>query len=182
MHQNKRKQSVILSFLVLWFAAILAALFYLKSDRLKQFDPNGTLTARSSSMAFDIELTSLLKKKGVEPNTLVHFSEQPSCYCNTLSRRFSEPLHEKLGSDYTFKNIELDEPLRDLIPSYPAIAVVDEEFRLRYIGPYASGIGCWVGKGNIDKIANIVKSSNYFGAVINSEVKGCYCNTRNQKT
>lgn len=176
------KQNVIVVCLVFWFAAILAALFYLKSERLKQFDPNGELTAKSSDMAFDDELVDLLKERGIQPNTLVHFYEQPSCYCDNLSQRFSEPLHQKLGANYTFENIELDEPLRAFIPSYPAIAVVDEHFRLRYLGPHASGIGCWVGEGDTDKIASIAKSSDYFGAVIVSDVKGCYCSTRNRKT
>ncbi|MBO1256499.1 hypothetical protein J3L16_12475 [Alteromonas sp. 5E99-2] len=173
----KHKQNIVILSLILWFAATLAALYYLKADRIKQFDPEGALTAKSSTMAFDDELVNLLKKRGIKANTLVHFSEQPSCYCNNLSQRFSKPLHQQLGSEYTFENVELDESLLEFIPSYPAIAVIDDQFRLRYLGPYASGIGCWVGKGNTEKIVNIAKSSDYFGAVINSEVKGCYCNT-----
>lgn len=169
------RKNLTLCFVVLWAVLISIAIYLLNSARIVPFDPQGKLAEAASQLRYDEDLIQLLKSDGVSASSVIHFYSESDCFCNELSTRFKVPLQKELGSEFKFVTLQLTDRLTPYIPSSPAIAVVDEQYRLRYVGPYASGLGCYVGDGNAEGIARIAKTQMYQGAVINHEPEGCYC-------
>ena len=62
-----------------------------------------------------------------------------------------------------------------MIPAVPALIILDEHSNLRYLGPYATGYGCFTGKDLVDQIVGYTTQSPYNGAVINTDAEGCFC-------
>ncbi|WP_218311540.1 DUF6436 domain-containing protein [Alteromonas antoniana] len=168
------------SLLFAWTVAILAGLWLYNSKQIVSFDPNQVLAQAATSMSFDGNLVALLSAQGVEPGTLVHLQTDASCYCNTLTSQHRDALLNELGEQgYQAKtlNIATVPGLAALLPAFPAIAIIDEQRQLRYLGPYATGYGCFTGQTLIDNIVSIARAE-YHGAVIQADAKGCFCQTR----
>ena len=72
-------------------------------------------------------------------------------------------------------NIEDVPELQNIIPAVPTLIVVDELNHLRYLGPYATGYGCFTGKDLVDQVVSYSRQSPYTGAVINADAEGCFC-------
>ncbi|WP_414829297.1 DUF6436 domain-containing protein [Alteromonas sp. H39] len=163
-----------------WAVAILAGLWLYNSKQIVSFDPDQVLAQAATSMAFDDNLVVELSKQGVQPGSLVHLQTNAACYCNTLTSAHRDTLLSQLhneGYQATTIDISTIPGLHALLPTFPAIAVIDNNGQLRYLGPYATGYGCFTGETLIDNIVSIARS-DYHGAVVQTEASGCFCQTR----
>jgi hypothetical protein len=57
----------------------------------------------------------------------------------------------------------------------PAVAVIDKASKLRYFGPYSSGMFCNQGDGLVEPFIKN-RQTTATGATIISQSQGCYCN------
>ena len=170
------KQWKLCLFVGVWFISVLAALLLYGNEAIKPFDPDQKLATLAASLEFDDQLISLLTQQGVGPNTVVHITDTKPCFCDALSAQHQSSLKDVLSnSQYTYTTVVADTAFGALMSRYPAVAVVDEQLKLRYFGPYATGAGCWVGDDTVTTIARLATAPQSMGAVITSDVKGCYC-------
>lgn len=164
--------------LLIWGGGILAALLLYSQRQLTEFDPDGLLLQQSMSPSFDRQLTEILKQLDVPAASLVHVGSSQHCYCESLTAPHQTQLAKYLENDaYTLTNIDIEEaaPLRTVLSQVPALIVVDEHYQLRYIGPYATGYGCFTGKNLVQQIIGYTQTLPYHGAVINADAVGCFC-------
>lgn len=143
--------------LALWASGLLAAMLVYGQRQLSEFDPDGILLHQSTSPTFDSELTQLLKKSNVPSASIIHIGSSESCYCETLTAPHQTQLLNRLGeSQYSVVDIALDsvKGLSNIITTVPALIVIDESYQLRYVGPYATGYGCFTGKNLVDQVVS----------------------------
>mgnify|MGYP000017559717 CR=1 FL=1 len=163
-----------------WLCSVMTGLWIYGGNQTSEFDPQLSLTAASSERDFDTRFAAYLNEAGIRPGTLVHLQTDSPCFCNSLSRQHQYDLSELLkeqGYSLTVVNLSDHPSLADNVPSFPALAVLDAENQLRYLGAYATGLGCYTGDDLVATIANWVKQDNYQGAMINADGEGCYCPT-----
>ncbi|GMM83967.1 DUF6436 domain-containing protein [Pseudoalteromonas sp. MTN2-4] len=160
-----------------WAASLLLAVLYASSSKLKSFDPNNQLHQAALQTRFDkLFLTQLQTIEANLVNTVFHFRTD-SCFCHTVAQGHIASV-EKLAERQTFRNIKVNlvtnSKLKRFIPSVPAVAVVDEEGKLSYLGPYASGMFCTQGNGLVEPFIKRMQGQN-LGATVISQSQGCYC-------
>lgn len=164
--------------LAAWCGSLLSVLWFYGDRQLSPFDPALTLTHAASAPDFDQRFTSILQQQGVKPGSIVHLQTQNPCYCNSLTEAHQRELSALLKNNhYQLQVIHVDEApqLEALLPAYPALAVVDEYNQLRYLGPYAEGLGCYTGDDLVTQIASVVTAQTYLGATVNTTSEGCFC-------
>ncbi len=163
---------------VIWAIAIVGALLVANLDQIKMFDPQMKLAQAASQPDFDQRFSAQLSEAGVAPGSLVHIRGNQRCYCNTLTEPHQQELTESLADEgYAATQVSLSEhpALTQYIDSFPALAVVDKQGKLRYLGPYAIGYGCFTGNNLVAEISELATSNTYYGASVNADAKGCFC-------
>lgn len=163
--------------LVLWAIGLLCALLAYGQRQLSDFDPDGELLHRTTAPDFDASLVAILEKQGIQPGSVIHVGTQYRCYCDTLTTPHQTQLTAKLGSN--FRQVRLiveDVPeLATMLEAVPALIVLDKQNQLRYLGPYATGYGCFTGKNLVEQVVSYTTQLPYAGAVINTDATGCFC-------
>ena len=159
----------------LWLLGIVIASRYFIDSRLVTFDPQQKLTGLSNERIVE-QVSHIKALAGTDlRNTIVHFTT-PGCSCDQFS------VEHKAGINYQAKldgfkviNLELDPTQSSLIPSSPAVLVLDELGKLIYLGPYSIGLSCTQSNGYIElALANYKKGFN--SKLIINQASGCYCN------
>ncbi len=165
--------------LAIWALSLMAAMLVYSQRQLTEFDPQMVLSQAAASADFDQRFTALLTARGVSPGSIVHLQNREGCYCNDLTEPHSRQLNALLGDNYQFTRLSLNNApkLSALITTYPAVAIIDDNRRLRYLGPYATGYGCYTGATLVDFIAGTATNPAPLGAVVNSHAQGCFCQT-----
>ncbi|GGW84400.1 DUF6436 domain-containing protein [Alteromonas halophila] len=165
--------------LSLWALSLLAGMLLYSQRQLTDFDPSLALSQAAASPTFDAAFVELLKDNGVKPGSIVHLQSDAGCYCNQLTAPHKRQLSARLGENYQLKQISLDASpaLQNLITAFPAVAIVDKQGVLRYLGPYATGYGCFTGATLVDFIARAATATTSPGAIINAQATGCFCQT-----
>ncbi|WOI37390.1 DUF6436 domain-containing protein [Alteromonas sp. CI.11.F.A3] len=166
--------------LLVWAISLLSAVLFYSQRQISEFDPKGTLLHQSTSVTFDASLITLLKNYDVPAGSIVHVGTQENCYCDTLTDPHQTQLINKLGQlDYSGFRLDIENvpELAAILPSVPALMVVDTQYNLRYLGPYATGYGCFTGKNLVDEISGYASNSSYINAVVKTEADGCFCNS-----
>ena len=164
--------------LVVWAGGMLAALLAYSQRQLSEFDPDGVLLHASTSPNFDSNFVAFLKEQNVEAGSIVHIGTASNCYCNSLTKPHQTQLLNRFESEQyqlTSINIESAAMLKKMLSSVPALVIVDKDYQLRYVGPYATGYGCFTGKDMVDQVVTYTKQAPYQGAVINADAQGCFC-------
>jgi len=164
--------------LVGWAALLLIGILLYGNRQLVEFDPQGTLLHQSTHPNFDTKITGLLQDYGVEAGSIIHVGSKTSCFCDTLSEPHQSQLLGKLEKNgYSTANLLVqDTPkLAAVLPSTPALIIIDADYKLRYLGPYATGYGCFTGKDLVDEISQYASNQNYTNAVVKSDADGCFC-------
>ena len=193
-------QRTIILIVVVWALGILSLLGFASVNQIKPFDPSMLLAQAASNPQFDNDFAEALGQAGVTPGTLVHMVSSGNCYCDKLTEPHRQELSGELASagyrlqqlslaehpelsgelaneGYQLQRLSLAEhpALTKFVDHYPALAVVDNAGQLRYLGPYAVGYGCFTGTNLVSQIKQAATSAEYYGASINSDVKGCFC-------
>ena len=161
-----------------WACSIVGGLLIYSEKQLRPFDPQLVLTDAALQKDFDQRVSTMLIEAGAAPGSVVRLTHSQYCYCDTLVGAHQTDLLDELGRDhYANITLQLDSSpdLAAFIPSYPALAILDENAKLRYLGPYAKGYGCFNGKTLINQIVSLTQSEDYYGAVINTDANGCFC-------
>lgn len=168
-----KKQFQIL-LLVLWLSLVFVAAVYFISKRIAAFDPNLTLlnTQHASIMA------QVKKIPGLEAtnlsDTIVHFTQQ-GCHCTRFSDQHKQQINRSANEDnFNVLNIELSAD--SIIPSTPAILIVDKLGQLMYLGPYSKGLECTKTNGFVELVLNNYQQG-FNSKLVVSQAQGCYCNS-----
>lgn len=163
--------------LVIWAIGLLSALLVYSQRQLSDFDPNGELLHRTTAPNFDASLVELLKSKNIYAGSVIHVGTQSRCYCDTLTTPHQSQLLSKLGDDFhqVRLNVEDVPELAAMLEAVPALIVLDKQNQLRYLGPYATGYGCFTGKNLVEQVVSYTTQLPYAGAVINTDATGCFC-------
>lgn len=164
--------------MIAWLCVLMTGLWVYGGNQTVPFDPDLTLTSASQDKDFDTRFVSEMAKAGIAPGTIVHFEADTPCFCNSLSRQHQKELTNLLqDSGYNFKTLNINEysSIAAEIPSFPAVAVIDSKNQLRYLGAYATGLGCYTGDDLVTTIASEVQKPDFNGAMLNIAGEGCYC-------
>ena len=172
------KQIVAWLVVPIWIVLSAAGLYLISGLTTSAFDPNGTLYERINRPDFDQEFALHLTKSLNKPlnNLVLHIASGEQCLCQVSSSRHINTV-KTLAQEQGKLNIDLqvntDRYLQSVITSTPAIAVFDQEGRLSYLGPYATGMGCFTGNGQVEPYLNY--RADVGGAVVPVDAAGCYC-------
>ncbi|AWB67274.1 hypothetical protein C2869_12850 [Saccharobesus litoralis] len=173
--------------LAVWLVAMLLALQFQAKNQLSEFDPENKLLKLTQASTQGNELNKILAKIVAEyktdvigtAGTVLHFSTD-NCFCYTLSQPHIQSVRQ-LSELHGYTNIEINltknkvnAKLWQLIPSVPAIAVINDEKQLIYFGPYSSGYNCSPDNGLAEPF--ITTKQPHQLTTIASQEKGCYCN------
>jgi len=164
--------------LIVWAVTLLAAMLVYGQRQLSVFDPEGSLLYASTYPDFDHRVVSLLRNHGITGASIVHVGTQSQCYCEWLTTAHQTQLSNRLDSaQYRIAQVTIETlpALQQLLPSIPALIVIDDNNQLRYLGPYSTGYGCFTGKTLVEEIAAYTTQRPYTGAVINTDAEGCFC-------
>jgi hypothetical protein len=174
---NNMPRKMFVAAFVGWVLLCFLALLYISKQGKSEFDPQQRLLNSARSPHFDEQFATLVNSvQAINQATIVHF-QAPSCSCNLISQSHRQSVVE-LAAKNNYTNIELNvtENLREFVPSTPAVAILDEQGKLIYLGPYSSGFYCSANEGLVEPfiLGTTTKMPN---AVIISEARGCYCET-----
>jgi hypothetical protein len=159
----------------IWLALTLIAAIYFISNRLIPFDPNMKLL-RVNKISLVKEIKQINKLKNVNlSNTIIHFTSN-DCSCTQYSEEHKASINKKVKLDgFNIININLPSDLLTIIPSTPAILILDSKEELLYFGPYSVGLACSESNGYVEAVLQNY-AQNYNSDLVISDVKGCYCN------
>ena len=159
---------------VVWLGFTVLAAIYFISDRIVAFDPKHKLANISQSSLVN-QIMSEFELPTNMPNTLINFIGE-DCRCNQTSQSHLSDVKANASKDnMSVINITLPNNSSGIIPSTPAVLVLDHNSKLIYFVPYSEGLSCGKGEGIIDLVLmNYKKGFNAQLIMANSE--GCYCN------
>ena len=160
-----------------WLTFVLVAAVYFIRIRLVPFDPNKKLKGIESELIVNqiSQIESLVNKK--LSNTIIHFTST-GCHCTQFSETHKKTINNSAESDgFNIINVRLDpKHLNSIIPSTPAVLLVDKLGGLLYFGPYSQGLACSESNGLIEIVLNNYQKG-FSSKLIMNEAEGCYCNT-----
>ncbi len=161
-----------------WAACILAGLLFYSQKQLSGFDPQGVLLHASTEASYGTDIARALQQNGIPSASIIHVSTSKACYCDTLAQPHQQALLAELETD-GYRSVELSleqvPELKSVMTATPALIVIDDEYQLRYLGPYATGYGCFTGKNVVEEVLQYTKTPAYPGAIINADGQGCFC-------
>lgn len=166
--------------LLLWGSILMIGILLYGQRQLSEFDPKGALMNLASAPGFDASIVDTLKNNGIEAGSIVHIGTNKDCFCENLSQPHQTQLLNVLSDKgYSASRIAIENApkLATIFSSLPALVIVDPQFNLRYLGPYATGYGCFSGKNLVESISQYATNTTYVGAIINSDANGCFCHT-----
>lgn len=173
------KSRTFLALLALWVAVCVSVLVYFAERRLAYFDPGGAFSMKMTAVESDDEFARLMGKLGFSIDKQVFHYYQSGCGCNLLGSQHRKSV-ELLAKENGYNNVHIDlslyPQLLDFIPSIPSVSVFNDSQKLAYIGPYSSGLSCSAGNGLVEGF--ISSDYLYFGSIVVSQVRGCYCEVK----
>jgi hypothetical protein len=180
------KKSLQWAFILLWFGIASGLVIAMSSNTTKAFDHDNRLAMQLMSLDFERNFVAALRStKPMRGNRIVHLTSSNSCFCQTLAESHIEKLNtlvEVSDTDVITLNIDQHKDLQKLVPSTPAIAVINAREQLLYYGPYSQGSGCFSSSGEVNSVISRkllgdtpLTKSNAPETIIKAEAKGCYC-------
>lgn len=178
MNYKKLKFKPLTVFVFIWASLVLALLMGFIKIQQKSFDPNNLLFNAALSHTFDEMFANEIKQHLQNTkNLVVHFSSDDACACQLRSSLHVKQIEEsvlalhKVNQQWNISHWPID---RRFVPSYPAIAIFDQQGQLTYLGPYSSGLGCNNSNSQIDNYLS-VDHRNTPAGIVNTDSIGCYC-------
>lgn len=204
MHNTKKSLPnwLIISLFSIWITATLFGLWWFQQANLKSFITPQDDTMFYQPMAIESLFTPYLKELPApleNQQTLIHFWK-PDCLCNRVSQRH----FSRLLTNFSAEELRIviiahpdsrDEEIEQLqalngdrlsitkanntlrsLPSSPALALINEENKLGYFGPYGFGAFCTSNEeGFLSSIVNQMASDAPLNTFTNVIGKGCFC-------
>lgn len=157
---------------IAWLSFTIAAFGYAINDKLVRFDFDHKLEGVDHYQLAMYLKPFINSSPNLSQNTVLHFSK-PNCACQKTSEQHVNNLN-KLAKENSFNVINVSINKHDIIPSTPAVAIMNNEGELIYFGPYGQGIACSQTSGFAQTMLNNYVRG-YSANVIIKEAKGCYC-------
>ncbi len=156
-HSTVKKPLKRIGYLIIgvWFIACSALITWYSTSNKNEFDPKMQLSQAIMDMSFEQTFSQLLitvKPEQTGNARIIHFT-QGDCYCEWLAEPHQNKLDEwALKHEFNAIYIDLKDfpQLQQYIPSTPAIAAIDDNNQLIYLGPYSRGSGCFSQSGEVD--------------------------------
>lgn len=103
--------------------------------------------------------------------SVIHLG-RPDCFCN----RFNEPHRQEIQAHYQPLGVYFVAPeLTDELPvSTPAVALLDPQGQLRYIGPYSDSLLCSIGDGLVEPLLDQLLAGG-IPDMLHTTGVGCFC-------
>ncbi|WP_395340121.1 DUF6436 domain-containing protein [Ningiella sp. W23] len=171
---------------VMWFILASAGVFAVSNVTSKYFDHDARLSMALMSLDFESRLVNALTDPADSNGARIyHIRGVHSCFCEGLVQAHVKALNALAADKLSVMNVQLEpsSALASMVPSTPAVAVVDEDGDLAYFGPYSQGMGCFSRSGSINTlIQNVADGLHSYQKVqnktasIQAEASGCYCN------
>ncbi|TDF39764.1 hypothetical protein EYS14_09680 [Alteromonadaceae bacterium M269] len=175
---SKRPIQVLVPIWLIWTAL---AFYYFASKDLVLFDPNDDLASMSGDMAFDSEVVALFQSRSLDTTKRVYHLLDDSCRCNSISEDHRQQLNFGAFAEAGYSAETLPyQPFSNVLPSSPAVVIFNERNELVYMGPYSAGFSCDSSNSFVERVFKHSLTSDYLGATIVHEAKGCYCNANQQ--
>jgi len=155
-----------------WLLGVIAGFIYLVNMRLMTFDPQSKLiNTPISSMVNGIKAMH----GGTIKRTVFHFVDK-SCHCAVLTEPHKLIINDiALNDEFEVVNIDLEgSEAAPFISATPAILITDDNEKLLYVGPYATGLDCSADNSLVDVVLNNYRQG-FSSPTIVSDAKGCYC-------
>jgi len=105
-------------------------------------------------------------------NTIIHFTSK-GCDCTQFSDEHKQQIDTQ-GIKDSFRVINIELAPGAIIPSTPAILIVDKLGELMYLGPYSKGLSCSKTAGYVELVMNNYQQGFNTRLVV-SQAQGCYC-------
>jgi len=160
-----------------WLILVALAAVYFIRLRLVPFDPGQKLQGIESEQ-FITEIKRFTRLDNAKfSNTVIHFTA-PNCHCTQFGEVHKKAINASATlQGFNIVNVQLDPAdLNTIIPSTPAVLLVDKLGQLLYFGPYSQGLACSQSNGFIETALNNYKIGRSTKLIL-SETQGCYCNT-----
>ena len=167
------------SLVALWFVISSIAVIFVGKTNMKDFDQSLLMSQALMDLEYEQNLVGLIKEQGIPNGSLIHITSKAFCFCDQLARGHQSSLDKKIqDSSVDSFSIQIDSkhPLSKLIPSTPAVVLIDKNGNLKFAGPYSEGTGCFGKYGQIDGILDNYLTNQHSNPIIRSEANGCYCN------
>ena len=201
-HDKALPNGVIIGLFSIWIAATLLGLWWFQQANLKSFIAAEDDTRFYQPTEVESLLTPYLEQLPPALNkqqTLLHFW-RPDCLCNRVSQRH----FNRLLTNFSAEELRLiiiahptssNEDIEDLqrlngsrlsiirakdnllaLPSSPSLALINNENKLGYFGPYGFGAFCTSNDdGFLSSIVNQMASDKPLSTFTNVIGKGCFC-------
>lgn len=162
---------------LLWLLFIFVVAYLLLKRELAEFDPHRQLDSVNANDMV-AHLQSALNDTSPLANALVHISDK-DCHCNRYTSKHLNELNTRAESGaFNIKYLSVDNLQPDtLVPSTPAVALIGENNRLIYFGPYAFGIACSE-KNSLIELSWDNYQKGFNSELILNDAQGCYCNRK----
>ena len=166
--------------LPLWLIWLAVAFYYFASKDLVLFDPNDELASLSIDLSFDKDVVDYFQQRSIPTQNRVYHLLETDCRCNTISEAHRQDLNLGAFADAGYQTQVLPyQDFSDIIPSSPAVVIFNDNNELVYMGPYSAGLSCNSSNSFVEGVFKHSLVSDYLGAVIVHEAKGCYCQSEN---
>ncbi len=204
MQQNDKTLPnwLIVGLFSLWILATVIGLWWFQQTKLKSFISIDDEISYYQPTAIEQLLSPYLDQLAPalpKQQTLLHFW-RPDCLCNNISQRHFSRLLTEFSSE-SLRIIIIahpnssDQEIDDLqqlngdrltivraqeallnLPSSPALALLNEENKLGYFGPYGFGAFCTVSdEGFLSSIINKMANADQLTTFTNVIGEGCFC-------
>ena len=204
MPQNKKTlpNALIIGLFSIWIAATLLGLWWFQQANLKSFIAAKDDTHFYQPQAIELLLAPYLEQfpPALEgQQTLLHFW-RPDCLCNRVSQRHFSRLLTDFSTEklriiiiaHPMSSSEEIDRLQQLngerltiiraqddllaLPSSPSLALINNENKLGYFGPYGFGAFCTSNEdGFLTSIVDQMASDKPLNTFTNVIGKGCFC-------
>jgi hypothetical protein len=201
-HNKGMPQWLVISVFSVWISATLLGLWWFQQTNLKSFISEEDDTLFYQPQAVEALLTPYLDQfpaalKGQQ--TLLHFW-RPDCLCNRISQRHFSRLLTHFNAD-ELRIIIIAHPMSSLkeiddlqhlngerltiirakddllpLPSSPSLALINDDNKLGYFGPYGFGAFCTSNDdGFLSNIVHQMARDEPLNTFTNVIGKGCFC-------
>ncbi len=152
---------------------MFSAFVYFVGQRLIDFDPTGALLTVDAQHLSSIKVNDNVWNLDDNKKTIIHLTAA-DCECNKFSEDHVNQI-DKIANNFDFNVKKIELVNSDIVPSVPAIMVVDDTGSLLYLGPYATGLACSSNNSFVETVLNNF-DAGYKSDLIVSQAQGCYCN------
>ena len=172
---------------VMLFVSVILMLLWVRSAYYQWYDPELLLTAELAQASSEPDSMVLYLDLDCPCNFLssVHIDNLRLKYQSSVSQyiwldpdQWSETIVKKLAAQFAIEPnniIEAPSYWQRIIKKTPTVILFNRSGALGYLGPVSSGLSCNTSNSFIDQLLENIANGIRVNGLINSQVKGCFC-------